>query len=98
MVFHIYHALLRQLVMETKQVGIGNSIRIYASHGLSIKKGTQTCANWLIRYIMHDVGLKYLHLSTDYETSIQSLIEACERKMAKETKGIKCKVHRKSKH
>ena len=43
------------------------------------------------------VGLKYLHLS-EYETRIQSLIEACERQMAKETWGIKCKVHRKSKH
>ena len=47
---------------------------------------------------MQDVGLKYLHLSTDYETNIQSLIEACERHMAKEKKGIMCKVHRKSKH
>ena len=47
---------------------------------------------------MQDVGLKYLHLSTDYETNIQSLIEACERHMAKEIKGIKCKMHRKSKH
>ena len=98
MVFQIYHALLRQLVMETRQVGIGNSIRIYVSHVLSIKEGTRTCANWLIRNIMQDVGLKYLHLSTDYETSIQSLIKVCERQMAKETKGIKCKVHRKSKH
>ena len=49
-------------------------------------------------YIMQDVGLKYLHLSTDYETYIQSLIEACERHMAKEQKGIMCNVHRKSKH
>ena len=77
---------------------IGNGIRIYVSHVLSIKEGAQTCANWLIRNIMQDVGLKYLHLSTDYVTSIQSLIEACERRMAKETNGIKCKVHRKSKH
>ena len=77
-------------------MGIGNSIRIYVSHVLSIKEGTQTCANWLIRYIMQDVGLKYPHLSTDYETSIQSLIEAIKRQMAKETKGIKCKVHRKT--
>ena len=92
------HALSRQLVIKTKQVGIGNSIRICVSHVFSTKTGLQTCVNWLIRYIMQDVGLKNLHLSTDYETSIQSLIEACERHMAKETEGIKCKVHRKNKH
>ena len=69
--------------METKQVGIRNSIRIYVSHVLSTKTGV----NWLIRYIMQDVGLKYLHLSTGYETNIQSLIEACERHVAKEKKG-----------
>ena len=72
---------------------MGNSIRIYVSHVLSTKTGTQTCVNWLIRYIMQDVGLRDLHLSTDYEANIQSLIEACERYMAKETKGIKCRVH-----
>ena len=65
--------------METKQVGIGNSIRIYVSHVLLLKEEPKTCANWLIRYIKQDVGLKYLDLSTDYETSNQSLIEACER-------------------
>ena len=54
--------------------------------------------NWLIRYSIQDVGLKYLHLSTVYGTHVQSLIESCERHMAKETKGIKSKVHRKSKH
>ena len=97
-VFHFYFSLSTQLVMKTKQVGIGNSIRIYVSHILSTKIGTQTCVNWVIRYLMQDVGLKYPHLSTDYETTIQSLIEACERHMAKETKGIKCKVHCKSKH
>ena len=47
---------------------------------------------------MQSVGLKYIHLSTDYVSNIQSLIEACEQYMAKETKGIKCKVHRKIKH
>ena len=78
--------------MKTKQVGIGNSKRIYVSHVLSTKTGV----NWLIRYIMQDVGLKYLHLSSDYETNIQSLIEACERDMTKEKKGIKCKVRGKS--
>ena len=58
-------------------MGIVNSIRIHVlSHVLSKKAGTQTCVDWLIRYIMQDVGLKYLHLSTDYETNIQSLIEA----------------------
>ena len=88
--FHFYFALSRQLVMKTNQVGIRNSIRIYVSHVLSTKTGTQICVNWVIRYIMQDVGLKYLHLSTDYETNIQSLIEACERHMAKETKEIKC--------
>ena len=66
-VFHFYNALARQLVI-TKQLGIGNSIRIYVSHVLSTKTGTQTCVNWLIRYIMQDVGLKYLHMSTDYKT------------------------------
>ena len=49
-------------------------------------------------YIMQDMGLKYLHLSTYYEINIQSLIEACERHMAKENKGIMCKVHSKSRH
>ena len=34
---------------------------------------------------MQDMGLKYLHLSIDYETNIESLIEAWERQMAKET-------------
>ena len=87
-----------QLVMKIKQVGIRNSIRIYVIHVLSTKTGIQTCVNWLIRCIMQDVRLKYLNLSTDYEPNIQSLIEACERHMAKETKGIKCKVHRKGKH
>ena len=40
-------------------------------------------------YIMQDVVL-----STDYETNIQSLIEACERHMAKEKKEscAKCTV------
>ena len=71
---------------------------MYLSHVVSTKTGTQTCVNWLIRYSMQDVGLKYLHLSTDNGTHVQSLIESCERHMAKETKGIKCKVHRKSKH
>ena len=61
-VFHFCYALSRQLVMKTKQVGIGNSIRIYVSHVLSTKTGPQTCVNWRIRYIMQDVGLKYLHL------------------------------------
>ena len=56
------YALSRQLVMKTKQMGIGNSIRMYVSHVLSTKTGPQTCVNWLIRYIMQDVGLKYLHL------------------------------------
>ena len=69
-VFHFYYALSRQIVMNTKQVGIGNSIRIYVSHVLSTKTGPQTCVNWLIRYIMQDVGLKYLHLLTDYVTNI----------------------------
>ena len=69
--------------MKTKQVGIGNSIRIYVSHVLSTKTGTQTCVDWLIRYFMQDVGLKYIYVSTDYETNIQSLIETCERDMAK---------------
>ena len=84
--------------MKTKQLGIGNSIRVYVSNVLSTKRGTQTCVNWLIIYIMQEVGLKYIHVSTDYETNIQSLTEACELHMANETKGIKYKVHRKSKH
>ena len=78
-------------------MGIENSIRIHVSHVLSIKAGTQTCVNWLIRYIMQNVGLTYLHLSTDYETNIQTLIEVCERHKTKETKGIKCKIQHKSK-
>ena len=53
-VFHFYYALSRHLVMKTEQVGIGNSIRIYVSHV------TQTSVNWLIRYIMQGVGLKYI--------------------------------------
>ena len=92
-VFHFNHALSRQLGTETKQAGIGNSIRINVSHVLSIKEGTQTCANWLIRYIMQNVGLKYIHLSTDYDTNIQTLIEACERHMAKETKESSAKFN-----
>ena len=48
---------------------------------------TVLAINWLIRYIVQDVGLKYLHLSTDYETNIQSWFEACEQHMAKKHKG-----------
>ena len=47
--------------------------------------------DWLIRYIMQDADLKNLHLSIDYQTNIQILIDVCERQMAKETKGIKRK-------
>ena len=56
-VFHFYFALSRQPVMKTNQVGTGNSIRMYVSHVLSTKTGTQTCVNLVIRYIMQDVGL-----------------------------------------
>ena len=70
--------------MQAKQVGIGISIRIYVSNKQEHKR-----VNWQIRYmyIMKDVGLKYLHLSTDYETNLQSKIEACERHMAKEKRN-----------
>ena len=49
-------------LMKTKQVGIGNSIRNLCKPHFNLinKKATQTCVNWLIRYIIQDVGLKYL--------------------------------------
>ena len=34
--------------------------------------------DWPIRYIMQDVGLKYLHLSIDYEINIQILIDVSD--------------------
>ena len=80
--FHFFYALSRLLVMKTKQVDMGISIIIYVNHVLSTKTGPQTF-NLLIRYILQDVGLKYLHLSPDYETNVQSLIEVCEPHMAK---------------
>ena len=69
--------------MKAKQVSIRISIRIYVGHKLEHK---HLLIGKSEMYIMQDVGLKYLHLSTDYETNIQSLIEACERHMAKENK------------
>ena len=49
-------------LMKTEQVGIGNSIRNLCKPHFNLinKKETQTCVNWLIRYIIQDVGLKYL--------------------------------------
>ena len=57
----------------------------------STKKRDHKRFDWLIRCTMQDVGLKYLHLSIDYETNIQILIDVSERHMAKETDGIKRK-------
>ena len=80
-------------LIKTNQVGIRNSIRNLCEPHFNLinKKETQTCVNWLIRYIIQDVGLKYLYLPTAYETKVQSLFEACERDMAKESKGMKYK-------
>ena len=49
-------------LMKTKQVGIGNSIRDLCKPHFNLinKREAQTCVNWLIRYIIQDVGLKYL--------------------------------------
>ena len=65
-----------------------NRIIIYVSQSFQQKHET---TNVLIGYIMQDVGLKYLHLSFDFETNIQILIDVCEGHMAKEKKGIKRK-------
>ena len=89
MFFHFYFALSRQLVIKKKQVGMRNRIIIYVSQ--SFKKKDHKRFDWLIRYIMQGVGLKYIHLSIDYETNIQILIAICWRHIAKETKGIKRK-------
>ena len=68
-----------------------NRIIIYVSQSFQQKTRDHKRFYLLIRYIMQDVGLKYLHLSIDYEANIQILTDECEQHMANETKGIKQK-------
>ena len=66
--------------MKTKQVDINNSIRIYVLTPFLINKNWNTniikkYVNWLIRYIMQDVGLKHLYniLNTPRSLKIKSI-------------------------
>ena len=89
--FHLYYALSRQLVITNKTGGHEKQNHNLCKPIFSTKTRDHKRFDWLIRYIMQDVGLKYLHLSIDYETNIQILIDVCERHMTQETKGIKRK-------
>ena len=91
MFFHFYFALSRQLVIINKTGGHEKQNYNLCKPIFKKKKRDHKRFDWLIRYIMQGVGLKYLHLSIDYETNIQILIDICWRHMAKETKGIKRK-------
>ena len=86
---HFYYALSRQLVIKNKTGGHEKQNYNLCKPIFSTKTRDHKRFGWLIRYIMQD--LKYLHLSIDYETNIQILIDVCERHMAKEIKGIKRK-------
>ena len=90
--FHFYYALSRQLVIKNKTGGHEKQNNNLCKPIFSTKTRGHKRFDWLIiRYFLQDAGLKYLHLSIDYETNIQILIDVCERHMAKETKGIKRK-------
>ena len=69
----------RQLVIKNKTGGHEKQNFNLCKPIVSTKTRGHKRFDWLIiTYFLQDVGLKYLHLSIDYETNIQILIDVCE--------------------